>query len=465
MISFCSDSLRRSELGTFKVKGFEINLHGLKKTLGSGRNEQSHQHSFSGSSVESFNSFVRAPQELQKINEIGKGCCGNVVKAVHIPTMRLVAIKQISVFERDRRHQMVKELAVLAKHTDVKELISMQGAFYDEGCVSLILEYMNRQSLQEFVNAGVVISEHMLQHIALQAVRGLHEMHSRRYIHRDIKPGNILINHRGDVKLADFGVLAPLENMAFATTFVGTVMFMSPERVEGKYTFAADIWGLGMSLYVLATLLPPFDAKDGYFGIVRKIKENDPPRLPCVTDASLPVSTRAFSPALCDFVSACLVKDADRRPTAEALLTHPFLTNADIAWNSSPAQQAASLAPFAAVTSAQEQDLLSVLQVFLHHHYLQPAQQYRRSLFELSTLQRIAEEVGVPPQHVQAAFEHLYVQTLSSLSHSQIEPGPQQPSEDVDYETLEPFHEESTFVEVCDAEETLCAPSRSREQF
>ena len=95
--------------------------------------------------------------------------------------------------------------------------------------------------------------------VAWSMLNALMELHSRNIIHRDIKPGNILISHNGYVKCADFGVVKELADTSTAKTFTGTLLYMSPERVLGKpYTIAADIWSLGVCLMVYATNLCPY---------------------------------------------------------------------------------------------------------------------------------------------------------------------------------------------------------------
>lgn len=78
-------------------------------------------------------------------------------------------------------------------------------------------------------------------------------------MHRDIKPDNILFNSQGFVKLTDFGITKQMDEEYLAATFVGTMPYMSPERMEGeKYGFEADIWSLGIVLYELITGSYPY---------------------------------------------------------------------------------------------------------------------------------------------------------------------------------------------------------------
>lgn len=98
-----------------------------------------------------------------------------------------------------------------------------------------------------------LIDESILANITLQMLCGLTYLHSKNQLHRDIKPGNVLLNSFGEVKLSDFGISRELpENVDFSKTAVGTRSYMSPERIEGgKYSFKSDVWGIGLIIYEL----------------------------------------------------------------------------------------------------------------------------------------------------------------------------------------------------------------------
>jgi NIMA (never in mitosis gene a)-related kinase len=110
------------------------------------------------------------------------------------------------------------------------------------------------------------LSEDVVWRIFSQIVSALDACHTREkgmIIHRDIKPGNIFLDSRLNVKLGDFGLSRVMgEHSVYATTHVGTPYYMSPEQLtDGRYTEKSDIWSAGCILYEMANLYPPFQAK------------------------------------------------------------------------------------------------------------------------------------------------------------------------------------------------------------
>ena len=138
-------------------------------------------------------------------------------------------------------------------------------------------------------------------------------------MHRDIKPDNILINKKGFVKLTDFGISTQFQGdeTEKARTFVGTLTYMSPERMEGqKYSFAGDIWSLGIMLIEIITGKFPYRETKGFLEMLEQISEQESPNVP---------QNGNFSFELQDFISRCLKKDPDERDSTHQLLAHPWI--------------------------------------------------------------------------------------------------------------------------------------------
>ena len=342
---------------------------------------------------------------LVKVADLGRGASGVVYSAVHMPSFRVVAVKEIRFADRAARHQCVKELrmlwmnvsrlahrtssstlSIVAEHAkggdkqgfcqgepqeDPQQLrpespgansssaeSSVAGksggpalcpkivAFYDayldseQQTVSMVLEYMDGGSLQDFLDALVpgspgLQNERVLAGIARDVLTALEFMHDRHIAHLDIKPANILLNTRGEAKVADFGLARQLEKEGFfhASTFIGTTKFMSPERLRGlPYSYSADIWSLGLTLLAVAMGQYPISlghagagggaeaAERGgnvYWSLLDRLENEGAPTLPSST----------FSPPAIDFVAACLKFSADERPSAHDLLTHPWIVD------------------------------------------------------------------------------------------------------------------------------------------
>jgi serine/threonine protein kinase len=346
-----------------------------------------------GIRTEQKSDLIPLQDRLVFLCRLGAGASGIVYKALDLRDMRLVAIKMIPMFERGKRRQMVRELSALfqllnQKRAD-KESRSQNGSgagsgagsgnlragvdglgvdfggkdyivdFYDafsnidEGGVALMMEYMDGGSLQDIVSEGGCDEEPTLASIAQQALVGLSFLHRCKQLHRDLKPGNFLISKRGEVKIADFGILRQMDEAANGPggggagsgggsstsptvgsrsgddaiprvqTFVGTATFMSPERIDGQeYSYPSDIWSFGLSLLTVALGKLPIDTEGGYWSILQTIRDEKPP--------NIPQDDERFSDEFRDFLSCCCQTKPEDRHTAEQLLTHSFLQKAQV---------------------------------------------------------------------------------------------------------------------------------------
>jgi serine/threonine protein kinase len=199
-------------------------------------------------------------EDIVKEKRIGQGACSSVYKARHKRTGDLYALKMFSVYDKGRRDQLRKEIRMLAS-IQCDALIQFHGAFYKEGTVGIILEYMDRGSLEFIVEQGYDIDDYSLAAISYQIMWGLAYLHYDNNLHRDIKPGNVLMNSRGQVKLSDFGICKVLDDsQAMSDTSVGTFRYMSIERLLGReYSSSSDLWSVGVMLIELWNKRYPFE--------------------------------------------------------------------------------------------------------------------------------------------------------------------------------------------------------------
>ena len=185
------------------------------------------------------------------------------------------------------------------------------------------------------------IPQDILSGITRSVLQGLAYLHANHTVHRDIKPANILMSISGEPKVSDFGISAFVDNtIAQCHTFLGTVTYMSPERINGQpYAFPADIWSLGLALVECATGRYPYDASGGTMQLMIHLMEDECPLPPVVVVSSqsdteggekeqAQAAQVQLTPEFRDFVTLCMAKDPMRRPTAEDLLRHPFISAA-----------------------------------------------------------------------------------------------------------------------------------------
>jgi len=261
------------------------------------------------------------PTEIfEVLSKLGEGSYGSVYKAMDNRDGKLVAIKVLEV-ENEDTAELQREINIL-RECDCEWIVRYKGSYKKDGNVWIVMEFCGAGSLCDLMAiCERTLTEEQIAIVMKQALYGLEYLHSKRKIHRDIKSGNILINHDGDCKLADFGVSAELATtMSKRKTVIGTPYWMAPEVLQSsEYNGKADIWSLGITAIELAVGEPPHSNVHPMRAIFM-IPNSDPPTLP---DPS------KWSADFNDFLKVCLVKNPEKRPTATALLqAHPFILKA-----------------------------------------------------------------------------------------------------------------------------------------
>lgn len=152
------------------------------------------------------------------------------------------------------------DLDISMRASDCPYTVQFYGALFREGDVWICMEVMDT-SMDKFYHKvfqnGRKMPEPILGKIAVAVVNALHYLHSQlKVIHRDVKPSNILINRKGEVKMCDFGISGYLVDSVAKTIDAGCKPYMAPERIDptgnpGQYDIRSDVWSLGKSRHKL----------------------------------------------------------------------------------------------------------------------------------------------------------------------------------------------------------------------
>ncbi len=215
----------------------------------------------------------RAFGAYRVLEELGSGSLSTVYRAVQEPLGRVVAVKALkstiaptSPFAA----QLEREARVLAtlNHPNV---VALHDFVKTQSQMWLVLEYIDGVSLATVLGKRARFSPEFAATIGLEAARGLAHAHERGVVHRDVKPANVALSKRGDVKLVDFGIAQreqlpsadePLVRAprSEADAAFGTPAYMSPEQILGETVDArSDVFSLGVVLYQLLAGARPFD--------------------------------------------------------------------------------------------------------------------------------------------------------------------------------------------------------------
>ena len=266
---------------------------------------------------------MSAPDDAPRIGNryrldqrIGAGAMGAVWRGTDELLNRTVAVKEllaaaepptaagVDALEESRQRLMREgRIGARLQHPHV---ISMFDVVVHEDRPWLVMEYLPSKSLAAMLTEKGPLEPRVVAEIGRQVADGLAAAHAAGVVHRDVKPGNVLIAEDGRVKLTDFGVSRAVDDVQLTRTglIAGTPAFLSPEVARGQEpTAASDVFALGATLYAAVEGRPPFGLDDNAYALLHKVATGtvDPPQQ---------------AGPLTALVMRLLSDDAKERPTA-----------------------------------------------------------------------------------------------------------------------------------------------------
>src|SRR6478672_11249550 len=252
---------------------------------------------------------------------IARGGMGRVYRAGQVPLGRLVAVKTL-----DPRHsggdqdpsfqqRFFLEASVASKLQHPNTVTVFDYGRTSDGIYFIAMELVEGRSLFNLIRGEAPLPPARVVHIALQIARSLREAHRLDVIHRDLKPGNVLLTRHGDeedfVKVLDFGLVKHVEaeaeqELTQAGLFMGSPKYMSPEQIRGERVDPrSDIYALGVVMYEMLSGRAPFERENTVKLLMAHMHEVVPP-----------LDIAGMTPMIADLVKSSLAKLPEPRPAS-----------------------------------------------------------------------------------------------------------------------------------------------------
>ncbi|KAJ8337220.1 hypothetical protein SKAU_G00384400 [Synaphobranchus kaupii] len=266
----------------------------------------------------------QAPVNWRLGKLLGRGAFGEVYLCYDADTGRELAVKQVP-FDPDCK-EASKEVNALECEIQLLKTLRHERIVQYYGCLrdpdsrklSIFVEFMAGGSIKDQLKAYGVLTEKVTRRYTRQILQGVFYLHSNMIVHRDIKGANILRDPSGNVKLSDFGASKRIQTICMSGTGIksvtGTPYWMSPEVISGEgYGRKADIWSVACTVVEMLTQKPPWAEFEAMAAIFKIATQPTKPSLPeGVSDS-------------CRDLLRLVFQEEKLRPTAEELLSHPFI--------------------------------------------------------------------------------------------------------------------------------------------
>ena len=241
---------------------------------------------------------------------LGRGGMGVVWRAHDAVLGREVAVKEVvfppTMAEHERRPAQARVMreARAAARLNHPGAVTLYDVVQDHGGTFIVMELVNAPTLAELVRADGPLPPERVAEIGAQVASTLEAAHAAGIVHRDVKPGNVMVPEQGVAKLADFGIASLQGDPQLTSTglVIGSPAYMAPEQARGEASGPpADFWGLGATLFYAVEGEPPFDRGSSIATLAAVV--NEPPRAPRRAGALTPI------------ITALLAKDPTARPS------------------------------------------------------------------------------------------------------------------------------------------------------
>jgi serine/threonine protein kinase len=228
-----------------------------------------------------YRGFILGPYKV--LEPIGKGGMGRIFLAEHTSLQRRVAIKVLQA-EKSKNQELLQRFyrearaAAALDHPNIVKIFDVnQGA----GTHFLVMEYVHGKTLQQIVTARGPIHYQKAIHYIIQTATGLKHAHEKGFIHRDIKPDNIILSTEGVIKILDMGLARSLNQEQDNVTklmnpnaIYGSVDYISPEQsIGGNVDARSDLYSLGATLFALITGVAPFSGTSAQILVSHQLTE------------------------------------------------------------------------------------------------------------------------------------------------------------------------------------------------
>jgi len=281
----------------------------------------------------------------EKQQKIGEGTYGVVYKAKNRETGQLTALKKIRLENEDEGipSTAIREISIL-KEMIHPTIVSLLDVINYDNKLYLIFEFLD-QDLKKYMDSVTTLTPSLVQSYCMQLLQGLSYCHQRRIVHRDLKPQNLLIDKRGSLKIADFGLArafcVPVRQY---THEVVTLWYRAPEILLGSATYSipVDMWSAGCIFGELLTKNPVFPGDseiDQLFKIFRQLGTptedvwhgctslpDYKPSFPKWRKKELSKLFENVHPTAVDLLEKMLIYEPAQRISAREALNHPYFS-------------------------------------------------------------------------------------------------------------------------------------------